>query len=68
MRRAVQMEEWPHNSLFISGALGPGVIYACAAPNADNEHVLHLLCECRAVKEQQAVIKLQEKPYPAVIS
>lgn len=67
-RRAAQMEEWLHNSLPMFGAFSPRVIYASPAPNADNEHVLRLLCECRAVKEQQAAIKLQEKPYPAVTS
>lgn len=58
MHWAVQREEWLHNCLFMLGALGPVVIYASAAPNADNEHVLHSLCEWRAVKEQQAAIKL----------
>lgn len=58
MHWVAQMEEWLLNCLFMLGALGPVVIYACPAPKVDNEHVLHLLCECQAVKEQQAVIKL----------
>jgi len=48
----MQMELQLPDCLLIWGVLGPMVIYASAAPNVDNQHVVYLLCGCRTVTEQ----------------